>query len=129
MSIKSFLKSEMTIWLLGAILLSGLSAFAYSMVGWLGIGIIGLMGLVISTTIDLHSGNAMADSGFGSGDVPMYARQLEEARNSQSSPEQKKAAAAEQAKRSRTLGLLNLVFIAMSVVGFWIFVRHQLKLF
>lgn len=128
MSIKSFLKSEMTAWLLGAILLSGLGALAYSMVGWLGIGIIGLLGLAISTNIDLHSGNAMADSGFGSGDVPMYARQLEEARNSQSSPEQKKSAAAEQARRSRTLGLMNLVFIAMSVVGFWLFVRHQLNL-
>lgn len=129
MSIKSFLKSEMAAWLLGAVLLSGLSALAYSLVGWLGIGIVGLLGLVISTNIDLYGGNAVVDSGFGSGDVPMYARQLGEARKSQSSPEQKKATAAEQAKRSRTLGLMNLVFIAMSVVGIWIFIRHQIKLF
>jgi len=129
MSIGTILKSEKTAWLLGAFLLSGLSALAYSLIGWLGIGIIGLVGLVISTNIALHGGHALADSGFGSGDVPMYARQLTEAQESRSSPEQKMAAAAERARRSRFLGLVNSVFIGMAVAGFWFFFRHQLHLF
>ena len=122
MSIRAILKSKMTPWLLGAFLLSGLSAFAYSLVGWFGIGSVGLLGLVISTNIDLHSGS-------GGGDVLLYARQLEETRKSLGSPEQKVAAAAERAKMSRTLKLINSVFIAMTVLGFWFFVRHQLYLF
>jgi len=122
MTIRTFLKSKLTPWLLGAFLLSGLSAFAYSLVGWFGIGTVGLFGLMISTNIDLHSG-------FGSGNVPLYARQLEETRKSLGSPEQKMAAAAERAKTSRTLKLINSVFIAMIVLGFWFFFRHQLNLF
>lgn len=129
MSIGTVLRSGTAAWLAGAFVLGGVGALAYSLIGWLGIGTIGLFGLLISTTIALHGGHALADSGFGSGDVPMYARQLEEARKSRSSPEQKMAAAAEQAKRARTLYLINAVFAAMTVLGFWLFFRYQLKMF
>lgn len=126
MSVRTILRSETTAWVLGGLSLVGLSAFAYSLIGWIGIGTIGLFGLVVSTNIALHGGHAVADSGFGSGDVPMYAKQLDEARKSQSSPEQKMAAAAVQANRSRVLYVINSVFIAMIALGFGLFIRHQL---
>jgi len=129
MSIRTVLKSGTTAWLLGAVVLGGCSALAYSVIGWFGIGTVGLSGLVVSTGIALHGGHAVADGGFGSGDLPMYARQIEEARKSQSSPEQKMAAAAERARRSRTLYLVNTVFIAMTALGFGLFIRHQLHIF
>lgn len=126
MSVRAILRSETTAWVLGGLSLVGLSALAYSLIGWIGIGTIGLFGLVVSTNIALHGGHAVADSGFGSGNVPMYAKQLDEARKSQSSPEQKMAAAAVQANRSRVLYVINSVFIAMTALGFGLFIRHQL---
>jgi hypothetical protein len=126
MSISTVLKSESTAWLLGAIVVVGSSAVAYIQVGWLGIGIIGLIGLVISINISLHGDQAMsASGGHGSGDVPMIARQLEESRRSQSSPEQKKAVAAARAKRSKTLYVTKLIFLGMALSGFWLFSRFQ----
>jgi hypothetical protein len=120
----TILRSEATAWLLGAAALGGLGALAYWQVGWLGIGLLGLVGLVVSTRIDLHGGLAVTESGAGSGDVPMYAKQLE-VRKSESSPEQKMAAAAEQAERARVLYLINTVFIGMTALGFGLFVLHQ----
>ena len=126
MSISEFLKSDSTAWLLGAFVVVGSSAIVYIQVGWLGIGIIGLIGLVISVNISLHGDQAMsASGGHGSGDVPMIARQLEEARRSQSSPEQKMAAAAARAKRSKKLYVIKLFFLGMTLSGFWLFSRYQ----
>ena len=126
MSSNSVLRSEATAWLAGAVLLVGFSAYVYSLIGWIGVGVIGLLGLVISTTVALHGGHAVTGSGYGSGDAHMYAKQLEEARKSQSSPEQKMAAAAGRAKRSRTLYLINTVFIGMMTLGFGLFTLYEL---
>ena len=123
MSISTVLRSKTTAWLLGGALLAGLSAFAYSLVGWIGIGTIGVFGLFISTTIALNSGRTGVESGFA---PSMYVRQVEEERKSQSSPEQKMAADAERSKRSRTLYLINSIFIAMTALGFWMFMQHDL---
>ena len=127
MSIRVFLKSELSAWLLGSFVVVGSSAVAYIQVGWLGIAIIGLFGLVVSVNISLHGDQAMsASGGHGSGDVPMIARQLEEARRSQSSPEQKKAVAAARAKRSKILYAIKLFFLGMALSGFWLFSRYQI---
>lgn len=126
MSISTVLRSHTTAWLLGGALLAGASVFAHWLVGWIGIGTIGLLGLVISTNIALYGGYAMADSGFGTGDLLMYARQLEASRKSQSSPEQKMAAEAVRRERSRVLYLINSIFIAMATLGFWMFIQHEL---
>lgn len=124
MSMSTALRSETIDWLLGAALLGGLSAVAYSLGGWVGIGTIGLLGLVTSTKIDLHGGHDGADGGYGGGVGPLYARQLEEVQKSQTSREQKMAAAAVQAKRSTVLSLLNTAFIAMTVLGIASFILH-----
>ena len=125
MRLIEILRLEATAWLLGAVALAGLSALAYAQIGWLGIGIIGLFGLLISTRIDLHGGHALAESDFGSGDVPHYARQREVQR-SQTSPEHKLALTAERQKRARLLYLVNTVFIAMTALGLGLFVLYQL---
>jgi hypothetical protein len=122
----NILISETTAWRVGAVLLCSLSAFAYSLIGWVGVGTVGLLGLVISTNFNLHSGPALADRDFESGDVPLYARQLEEVQKSRSSPEQKAAATALLAKRSRVLYLINTVFISIMALGFGLSILHQL---
>ncbi len=127
MSISTVLKSESTAWRLGVFVVVGSSVIAYILVGWLGIAIIGLIGLVISVNISLYGDQAMpASGGHGGGDVAMIARQIEEARRSQSSPEQKMAAAAARAKRSKTLYAVKLFFLSMALSGFWLFSRYQI---
>lgn len=127
MSVRSVLKSEAAAWVLGGALLAGVIASAYWLVGWLGVATVGLFGLLVSTTIALNNGRAVADSGYiGSGDVSTYTRQIERARQLQSAPEQKMAADAERMKRSRVLYLINSVFIGMAVTGIWMFLRHEL---
>ena len=120
-----WLRADSSAWILGAALLSALSALAYWQVGWLGIGLVGLVGLIITTRIDLHGGHAVVDSGQGSSAVPMLAKQLE-AQESNTSPEQRIAQAEERAKRGRILYVINTVLIGMIAFGFGLFVVHQL---
>jgi len=117
MSIGTAFRSETIAWLLGAVSLAVLSAFAFSLIGWIGIGAVGLLGLFVTTNVALQAGHALADGD----DARIYARQLEEARKSQLSPEQKLAAEAIRAKRSKVLYLLNTIFVAMTILGFWMF--------
>ncbi|MFQ5775382.1 MAG: hypothetical protein ACE5GS_12750 [Kiloniellaceae bacterium] len=119
------LRSETAAWVLGMVVVGVLALVAFSQVGWLGIGLVGLVGLLISVRLDLHGGRAVADISHGSSGVRMYARQLAE-EESRSSPEQKMAAAEERAKRSRVLYLINTVWIAMIAFGFGLFFLHQL---
>ena len=113
------------VWLLIAAFVGGLSVLAYFLFGWIGVGGIGLFGLVISTNIALTKGHAVTGSGLGSGDVAMYARQLD-AQKSQSTAEQKMAATAQQARQTRLRYLINSIFIAMMVLGFGLFIHRQL---
>lgn len=129
MSIGTVLRSARSAWLLGAAVLAGVSALAYAVIGWLGVGIVGLIGLVVSTSVALHGGHAPAGGDLGGSGVPMLARQIEEARKSHSSPEQKMAAAAERSRGARTLYFVNTVFIAMTGLGFGLFLHHQLHIF
>ena len=119
-----WLKSERVAWLLGAFFLGALAALAYWLVGWLGITILGLIGLIITTRLDLHGGHAVADSAHGSSAVPLLARQLKA--KEQTPPEQRLAESEERAHRARSLYLVNTVLIAMTIFGLGLFVLHQL---
>ena len=125
MRIQAILRREATAWLTGSAALCGLIAVAYGLVGWLGVGIVGLGGLMVTTRLALNDGDAVADSGLGSGDVPIIARQREVAA-SRKTPEQTLADAAERTKQSRVLYLINTIFIAMTALGFGLFVLNQL---
>ena len=82
-------------WALGVIATAALAAVAFSFVGWLGVGLVGMAGLVITTRLDLFDGHAMPEIGHGHNPVTLYARQLE--RQRAQTPEQKMAAAAQRA--------------------------------
>jgi hypothetical protein len=117
--------SETAAWVLGAFALGVVSALAYWQVGWLGVGLLGLVGLVVSIRLDLHGGHAVIDTGQGDGAVKLFARQLERQADD-STPEAKMAASERRARRKRVAYLLNTVFIAMMAFGFGLFVLHQL---
>ena len=111
-------------WGLGIVVAVALAAILFAAVGWLGIGLLGLVGLLVSTRLDLHGGHAVPDMGQGSSTVQIYAKQLKE-RDAATSPVEKMAAAAERAKRARVLYAVNTVFIAMIAFGFGLFFLHQ----
>lgn len=119
------LRSEKTAWIAGATAVAILAAAAYWLVGWLGVGLLGLIGLSVSNQVDLHGGHAAADFAHGKSIITGYARQLDEARAAASSPEQRMAAAAEREKRSNTVYLTNTVFIALIALGFGLFAIHE----
>ena len=121
----SLLKSESLAWALGIIVAVALATFAFSYVGWLGVGLVGMAGLVITTRLDLFGGHAMPEIGPGHNPVTRYAQQLERERT-QSSPEQKMAAAAQRVKHKRILYAVNTGLIAMTAFGLGLFFLHQI---
>ena len=117
-------ESESLAWVLGTIATAALATFAFSYAGWLGIGLVGMAGLVVTTRLDLFDGHAVPEIGHGRNPVTLYAQQLERQR-AQGSPEQKMAAAAQRVKRKRTLYAVNTGLIAMTAFGFGLFFLHQ----
>jgi hypothetical protein len=96
----------------------------FGLAGWLGVGLVGLIGLVISSRVALDDGRAVPDSGFGSTGVGIVARQMEE--EDRIPPEQRAARWAEQEKRRAVLYFVDTIAIALAVLGFTLFVVHQL---
>ena len=86
---------------------------------------VGVFGLLGSATTASGSGRAVVYN-FGDDGAPMDTRQLAEERKSESSPEQKMAAEAARRARSRTLYMINSIFIAMTALGFWMSKQHDL---
>ena len=97
---------------------------SFTYIGWLGIGLLGLIGLLVSTRLDLHGGHAVPDTGQGTTAVDLYARQLEE--KAQSSPDQMLADKARRADRSKLLYIINTICMCLIILGFYMFVRYQL---
>lgn len=126
MKIRQALSSEQTAWIAGGLLVSVICAAALWLVGWIGLGLVGLAGLIVSSRVGLHGGHALVESGHGSSDVPALVRQIEAARAAAASPEQRMRAAEEHEKRSRTLSLLNTLFGAIAALGLGLFVLHDL---
>lgn len=106
---------------LGLVVALALAWFLFGHVGWLGVGLVGLIGPMISSQVALHGGRAVPDSDFGSTDVGIVARQIEE--EHRLPPDQR---AARWAKRSAVLYFVNTIGIALAVLGFTLFVVHQL---
>ncbi|MGF1611251.1 MAG: hypothetical protein ACFCUQ_17750 [Kiloniellales bacterium] len=109
---------------LGVALAVALALLLFAFVGWLGVGLVGLIGLVITSRVALSGGHAVPESDFGSTGVGIVARQMEEA--ARMPPEQRAGRWAEQEKRSAVLYFVNTICIALAALGFALFVLHQL---
>ncbi len=118
--------SELVSMATGLVIATVIGALLFAYVGWLGVGILGLFGLLISVRTELFDDHAVGTSEHGSGTVDMIARQARTAAEDHRSPEDKMKAAAGRAKRLDVLYLVNTVCIALMTVGFGMFVLHQL---
>ena len=109
------------LWVVVAIVVA-VVCFAY--IGWLGIGLLGLIGLLVTTRLDLHGGHAVPDTGQGTTAVDLYARQLEE--KAKFSPDQMLADKARRADRSKLLYVINTFCMCLIILGFYMFIKYQL---
>ena len=110
----------------GLVIAAVIGALLFAYLGWLGVGILGLFGLVISVRMELFDDHAVGTSEHGSGTVDMIARQARMASEDGRSPEAKMKAAAGRSQRLNVLYLVNTVCIALIAIGFGMFVLHQL---
>ncbi len=108
----------------GGAIVSVVTAFAYLLVGWLGIALVGLTGLYISTRIELNDGNAVADFDYGGTSVKMLAKQIDEQRRA--SPRDRVVHEQQRKDRKHLVYLMNTLWLAMIGCGFVLFTTHQI---
>ncbi len=118
------MRSEALAWVVGAVVVAFVSAIAFAYVGWLGIFIVGLIGMTVSVRLEMNDGNAVPGQDYDGHSVRILARQLHE--RAPKSGEQKQAEAARAEKRRRLIYLLNTAWLAMIGLGFAMFATHQL---
>ena len=127
MSIGTVLKSQKTTWLAGALAVLAATVLGFWLAGWFGIGTVGVFGLLISASVAFGSGRADVGDYINIADASRYTKGVAEERRAQASPEQKMAAEAARKERSRVVYLINTVFIALTALGFWMFIQHDLQ--
>ncbi len=119
----SMLKSEEFAWIVGAALVLGFSLVAYTYVGWLGIGGVGIFGLYLTQRMELH-GDA-ADVTFDHHIVSSRILAQQQKARDNMSPEEKAAVTAKENNRKRTRYLMNTMWVAITALGFSMFASNQ----
>lgn len=92
--------------------------------GWLGVGLIGLAVLLISSWVDLDADHPISLHPHGTSEINLAARQMSE--RSRASPEERLALNAAREKRRHILGVVRGVGLVLTIVGFGLFVNQQL---
>ncbi len=106
--------------------IAGLAAIALvQFVGWLAIGLIGLLVLLAAVRLELHGGHAVPDIHHSAKTVEILARQMQEEAKAATGAK-KLALEAERLKRRRYHYIARTVGIALIAVGFGMFFLHQL---
>jgi hypothetical protein len=101
-----------------------LSWLLVSLVGWLGVTIIGVATLLVAYRWSLDEVNAVPS--YASGQNSLYKAQYDR-QFGYSSPEQKASERAKRAEFNRTLYLIRTIGLALSVLGLYMFIIHQLR--
>ena len=109
---------------LGAAVLIIVTYVAMAFVGWFGMFLIGVLGMVVTTRVDLHDGIAVADLDYGSTSVGMIARQKAEREQAdwQGQVEEKER----RAKHKHAIYIFNTIWLAMIALGLVMFSVHQI---
>jgi hypothetical protein len=100
-----------------------ISSLAFVFVGWLGIALVGLLGLTISSRMDINDGHAVAVFDYGSSSVHMLARQIEQQQNARHQHREQQDA--DRHQRKQLIYLMNTLWLAMLGLGFAMFSAHQ----
>jgi hypothetical protein len=108
----------------GAAVLIIATYVAMAFVGWFGMFLLGLLGMVITTRLELHDGIAVSDFDYGSTSVDMIARQKAERDRAgwQDQIDEKKR----KSRQTRLIYILNTIWLAMITLGLGMFSLHQI---
>ena len=98
----------------GLVIVAVFSALAFYFVGWLGLGLIGLAGLLISNRFELFEDATIGTFERGSRAADLLTQQLGSDRNT---PERRIARAAERGRRAQMLYLVNTLWIGLAATG------------
>lgn len=109
--------------IIGFVIAGVLVIALFQFVGWLAVGLIGLLVLFASVWLDMLGGHAHSDFQPGGEAVQLLARQMAE--RDRASPEQRLAMAAERESRRRLVYIARTVGIALTATGFGMFLLHQ----
>jgi len=120
----SFLYSVRFAAALGTLLLAVVSTIMFLVLGWFGIFIVGIIGMIITIRIDLHDGNAISDFDYGSTSVTMFAKQIRQ-RDRLKGLERLRDQN-DRRDRSRLVYVLNTVWLSMIGLGLAMFSIHQI---
>lgn len=112
------LPPELFAWVVGLLIVALVSVIAFLFIGWLGIFLIGVLGMTVTSNMELNGNYTITT------DVKISARRVEEFEKASAS--QKKMSAAEKAKQSRLVYILNTVWLAMIALGLAMFSAHQI---
>jgi len=93
-------------------------------VGWLGMVLVGLVGLIITNRIELYDGYAISGESYDTSQTWLLARQMKI--RDKENEIQRKCRASALAKLKRQIYIANTGFIAMVALGFSMFMTHQL---
>ena len=94
------------------------------LIGWLAIGLIGLVVLLAAIRLELHGGHAVPDIHQSAKTVDILAKQMQEEAKAATGAK-KLAQEAEHRKRQRYLYIARTVGIALVAIGFGMFFLHQ----
>ncbi|MCP5374227.1 MAG: hypothetical protein H6907_21030 [Hyphomicrobiales bacterium] len=101
----------------GVIVLATVAAgLLFGALGWLGIALFGVLGLLLASHLKLSGGRALHGGDLGADSVAMVARQMA-AETEGRSPTQRRAEAERQRLRARILNLISLAFAALAALG------------
>jgi len=120
----SFLYSVRFAAALGTLLLAVVSTIMFLVLGWFGIFIVGIIGMIITIRIDLHDGNAISDFDYGSTSVTMFAKQIRQ--RDQLKGLERLRDQNDRRDRSRLVYVLNTVWLSMIGLGLAMFSIHQI---
>lgn len=111
--------SHVALALMALVLTGGL----FLTLGWIGLGILGLFGLVIAQNLDLYGDNPAAQF---PGTLAVHHAAQEQARRRRHSPEEKAAESARHDQKRRLLYIVNTVCLSLTALGFSMFFLYQL---
>ena len=115
-------RSRLSLVLLGT-LAAVLGAGLFVYLGWIGIGLLGLVGLVISQQVDLFGDNPAAR--FPSSPAVRHSARRQEER-SRLRPEEKLAETARRDEQDRFVAVVDTICLSLAALGFGMFFLHQL---
>jgi hypothetical protein len=110
---------------IGLVIVWILAVTFFQLIGWLAIGIIGLLVLFISVWLETLGGQAIADYHLGGEAVNMLARQMSQ--KDRFTRDEKLAAEAERDKWRRYHIVARAIGIALTAIGFGVFFLYEVQ--